>query len=314
MPIEIKVTEDKRVDKYVKERLSYASLSEIFKLFRKGNVKLDKKKVDGNERALPGSTILIYVDETALKESSQKRVEERTDALTKSSLTILSEDKQLLVVNKPSGIAVHDGKGVAKGTSLIDLANHYGKQATPPFVPHLVHRLDAETSGVLLLTKNDSYLKLMIDVFKGGKISKTYRALCYGYFKDRSGTIRESLERNSSESRGMIMQVSKAGKEAHSEYRVLEQYNGAALVEVKIFTGRTHQIRAHMTHIGHPLIGDSRYGNPEKDAELQKRIVQPLRVALHAYEIGFPLPPSGKKVTFTAEVPLLFKELKKLFR
>ncbi len=314
MPIEIVVTEEKRVDKYVKERLSYASMSEIFKLFRKGNVKLDKKKVTGNERAEPGSTILIYVDEKILKEVSAKRVEERTDTLTKSALTILYEDKSLLVVNKPSGIAVHDGKGIAKGTSLIDLANHYGKQATPPFTPQLVHRLDAETSGVLLLSKNEPFLKQMINVFKTGKISKTYRALCYGYFKERSGTIREALERNSSESRGMTMQVSKDGKASHSEFRVLEQYNGAALVEVKIFTGRTHQIRAHMTHIGHPLIGDSRYGNPEKDAELQKQLEVPLRVALHAYEIGFPLPPAGKKVLYKAEVPELFRTIKKLFR
>jgi len=314
MPIEILVTEPKRVDKYVKERLSYASLSEIFKLFRKGNVKLDRKKVAGNERAEPGSIILIYADEQLLKETSQKRQIQRTEKLVESSLNIIHEDSQLLVVDKPSGIAVHDGKGIAKGTSLIDLANHYGKNSLPAFVPHLVHRLDAETSGVILLAKTDSYLKKMIDVFRSGKISKTYRALCYGYFKERSGTIRESLERNSSESRGMTMQVSSTGKAAHSEFRVLEQYNGLALVEVKIFTGRTHQIRAHMTHIGHPLVGDSRYGNPEKDTQLQEKLTEPLRVALHAYEISFPLPPTGKNVSFRAEVPTLFGVIKNQFR
>lgn len=311
MPVEFRAEEsDKRIDKIICERFSYASMAEIFKLFRKGNVKVNRKKMSGKERVNQGDIIQIYVDEDALRERSKAKTLEKTAELAKKSFQVIYEDDTLLVCNKPSGIPVHDGKGAKKGTTLIDLARFYGQEQATPFVPHLIHRLDAATSGVILLTKEEQFLEKMIELFRAEKLDKKYVALCYGFFKEKKGTIKASLSRNSSRSRGMNVQVKKGGREAHSEYRVLHQYHGFALVEVKIFTGRTHQIRTHMAHIGHPVVGDERYGDEKKDDALRKRSgIKKLRLFLHALEISFPRPDSGKKVTFRADIPAEFKQV-----
>ncbi len=311
MPIEIAVSESgKRVDKLVREKLSYASMGDIFKLFRSGNVKVDRKKLDGKERLDAGTTIIIYADEKKLRERSLERAAEQTARLTEKNIHVIYEDDTLLVCDKPSGVAVHEGKGSKKGTTLIDLARHYGAQQTPSFSPHLIHRLDAATSGVILLTKKEPFLDKMIELFRAEKINKRYVALCYGFFKQKKGTIRATLSRGSSKSHGMNVQVRKGGRTAHSEYKVIQQYGGFALVEVKIYTGRTHQIRTHMAHIGHPVVGDSRYGDSKRDDKLKKVLgLDSLRLFLHAREISFPLPDSGKVVKYSAKIPPLFKQV-----
>lgn len=311
MPVELRAKEsDKRIDKIICERFSYAPMAEIFKLFRKGNVKVNRKKMSGKERVTEGDIIQIYVDEEALRERSKARALEKTAEISKKSFQVIYEDDTLLVCNKPSGIAVHDGKGAKKGSTLIDLARFYGEKQDPSFVPHLIHRLDAATSGVILLTKKEPFLEKMIELFRAEKLDKKYVALCYGFFKEKKGTIKASLSRNSSRSHGMNVQVKKGGREAHSEYKVLHQYRGFALVEVKIYTGRTHQIRTHMAHIGHPVVGDDRYGDEKRDESLRKRCkIKKLRLFLHAFEISFPRPDTGKRVTFKADIPAEFKQM-----
>ncbi len=310
MPIEILVTETKRVDKIVREQLSYASLSDIFKLFRRGDIKLDKKKVKGKESAEKGSTISIYADEKWLRSNAKKRKETRVTELIEKSISVIYEDENLFICNKPSGISVQDGKGVAKGSSLEDLAKVYASKQTPPFTTFLVHRLDAETSGAILFTKSDAYLQTMITLFRKMCVKKTYLALCHGHFRQPTGEVRASLIRTESKSQGMKVRVSSNGKNAHTQYKVVKQYKDMALVEIQILTGRTHQIRVHMEYIGHPVVGDKRYGNHDRDATLAEQI--DLRLCLHASRISFPLPSTNQKISFTAPPPAIFDTLPSL--
>jgi len=307
VPIEIIVTDTKRVDKIVREKLSYASLSDIFKLFRRGDIKLDKKKVKGKEIAESGSHISIYADEKWLRANAKKKKADQISTLVEKNISVIYEDDHLFVLDKPSGVSVQDGKGVPSGTSLEDLAKHYASNQTPPFKTFLVHRLDAETSGAILFTKTDAYLQTMIDLFKKKMVTKTYLALCHGRFRKTEGIINVALKRTETKSQGMKVRVSSNGKDAHSEFKVLKQYKDMALVEINILTGRTHQIRVHMEYIGHPVVGDKRYGNHDRDATLEKQA--DLRLCLHAHKITFPLPKTNQKISYTAPIPELFEIL-----
>lgn len=313
MPIEFSAKADQRLDKAVKDQMPYASMGDIFKLFRKGDVKVNGKRIkDTKAKVSTGDAVWIFADPDKLRNNANEKRQDETARLTEKNFNVVYEDEQLLVCDKPSGIAVHEGKGIRKGTTLLDLAQHYGKRQNPPFIPHLIHRLDSDTSGVILLTKQESFLEEMIELFRNEKIDKKYIALCHGRFKNKNGTIKAALSRRSSKNHGMNVTVDTHGRKAHSEFRVIHQYANFAMVEVKIYTGRTHQIRTHMAHIGHPVVGDSRYGDEKLDNRLKSTVPQgEFRLFLHAREIAFPLPGTGKRVTFSAKIPALFQELGK---
>lgn len=313
MPIEFTVKGDLRIEKALKDKMPYASMGDIFKLFRKGDVKINGKRIkDSKQKVHSGDSVWVFADPDKLRQNAKVKQQGETARLTEKNLKVIFEDDILLVCDKPSGVAVHEGKGIRKGTTLLDLAQHYGKEQSPRYVPHLIHRLDSDTSGVILLTKEESFLEEMIELFRNEKIDKKYVALCHGRFKHKEGTIKAALSRKSSKNHGMNVTVDSHGRKAHSEFRVIHQYVRFALVEVKIYTGRTHQIRTHMAHIGHPVVGDSRYGDEKLDNRLKHALPQgSFRLFLHAREISFPLPGTGKYVTFSAKIPALFKELGK---
>ncbi|MBX7149774.1 RluA family pseudouridine synthase [bacterium] len=227
-------------------------------------------------------------------------------------LDILYEDKNLAVINKPAHLVVHPGAGHKEATLTQALLYHFKGLSTIGGVerPGIVHRLDKGTSGVMLVAKNDkTHLKLS-ELFKNHSIEKTYLALCYGKFKNKKGTIKTGIARSLSNRKKFS--VSEKGKIAISHYEVLKEKYGLSLVEVKIETGRTHQIRVHLTHLGHPLVGDETYGSHSRSvknvnkmwaADLAK-INRPL---LHAFKIKIP----DMKKEFKAAVPKDFKLVQK---
>lgn len=232
--------------------------------------------------------------------------EERPFSLTpeKMDLDILYEDEDVLVLNKPSGLTVHPGNGRKEGTLVQGLLAHYeglGESFPDEEVrPGIVHRLDKETSGVLVTAKSPKVLAFLSRQFEERRVEKIYRAFGKGVFRPASGRIHNFLIRDSR--RRQCYRVSEnRGKEAVTDYRVLRQYADAALLELRIHTGRTHQIRVHLKSLGHPVWGDPLYGNGAGSP----------RLMLHAFSLKIDLP-RKKNCLFRAEMPAVFREMQEM--
>ena len=211
------------------------------------------------------------------------------------SLDIIYEDNDIVVVNKPAKMVVHPAAGVPDGTLVNALLFHCNKLSKEGGVvrPGLVHRLDKDTSGVIVAAKNDYAHRTISKQFKDRKVDKIYKALVWGNFEIKSGYIDVPIGRSESDRKKIGVKTKKA-RDAYTEYKVLEQYEKTALLEIKIKTGRTHQIRVHLAHIKHPVVGDAVYG--KKDANIDRQ-------ALHCFFLSFTHPVTGKRVEFEAELP-----------
>lgn len=303
MPINVVVNKDSiRADKVIKERFCYLPISMIYKLFRKGKIKYNNKKVKEKQVLNKDDVLIIYEDENKLKELANKLKEERDRKEYNSNFSLVYEDNTLLVCNKPFGISVHRGKNQKRKT-LLDLALIYGKKSLPPFKPMLIHRLDKDTSGVILLTKKQKYLDAIIPLFKEHKIKKVYYALCHGVFNNKSGIIKATLGKESSRSWGKKSIIKENGVKATTKYKVVKQYHNFALLEVEIITGKMHQIRVHLNHIGHPIIGDEKYGNSKKDDIFFNKRTLRRRLYLHSFSISYKDPFTQKENIFIAPLP-----------
>ena len=215
---------------------------------------------------------------------------------------ILFEDPDILVVDKPAGIFVHPSPGHETGTLTDALLKRCPSMAGVGSAerPGVVHRLDADTSGVMVLAKTQrAYLKLR-ELFESHRdIRKTYLAVCHGAPTPKEGRLETTIGRKPWDAKRMAVDVPD-GKRAVTEWTVLGRQGPVALVEFRIETGRTHQIRVHAAHLGHPLAGDPLYGDAAKDRRLRTR---PVRTLLHAVELSFPHPVTGRRLTFAAEPP-----------
>ena len=215
---------------------------------------------------------------------------------------ILFEDPDILVVDKPAGMFVHPSPGHETGTLTDALLKRCPSMAGVGSAerPGVVHRLDADTSGVMVLAKTQrAYLKLR-ELFESHRdIRKTYLAVCHGAPTPKEGRLETTIGRKPWDAKRMAVDVPD-GKRAGTEWRVLGRQGPVALVEFRIETGRTHQIRVHAAHLGHPLAGDPLYGDAAKDRRLRTR---PVRTLLHAVELSFPHPVTGRRLTFAAEPP-----------
>ena len=215
-------------------------------------------------------------------------------------LSILYEDDSLLAVNKQPGMVVHPAVGNWTGTLVNALlgrgSGDFGEM--DPLRPGIVHRLDKDTSGCLVVAKNPHALTKLTDAFAERKTSKTYLAVVYGHLNPKEGEIRNRIDRHPVDRKRRTV-VKEGGKEAHSAYKVVREgmIDGvpASLVEVRIFTGRTHQIRVHMAHIGHPLAGDEMYGGARK--------LPAPRQMLHAWKLTLPHPETGEMLSLEAPLP-----------
>lgn len=218
-------------------------------------------------------------------------------------LDIVMQDNDIVVVNKPPGMVMYPAAGHKSGTLLNALIAKCGRLASTgaPLRPGVVHRLDKETSGLIIFAKNDkSYLDL-IKQFQEREIEKYYMALIYGIPKKEQGEINDSIGRSVSDRKKMSTKT-RRGKKAVTRYEVIKRFTGASLIKARLITGRTHQIRVHFTAAGHSVLGDKTYGKKTAIRHGQKIITFP-RQMLHAYSLGFKHPLTGKKIELTAPMP-----------
>lgn len=222
-------------------------------------------------------------------------------------LEIIHEDDDLIVVSKPAGMVVHPAAGCSSGTLANALAFHFTQLSSTagPIRPGLVHRLDKDTSGLLVVAKNEVVHEDLADQFRAREVFKSYVALVHGVVKEDSGTIDQPIARDPRNRTRMA--VVRGGRPALSIYRVRRQYNRFALLDVVIKTGRTHQIRVHLSWLKHPVAGDSLYGggreNSVQDPKLRAALRKLDRQFLHAEQLEFRHPRTGKRSRFTAPLP-----------
>jgi 23S rRNA pseudouridine1911/1915/1917 synthase len=219
---------------------------------------------------------------------------------------ILFEDEDLLVINKPPDLVVHPAEGSRTGTLVHGLLFHdqesFGDMTDDTLRPGIVHRLDKDTSGVMVVAKNEEARRSLKAAFKEREVEKTYLALVVGEFGAVTGTIENQIGRNPWNRQKMAV-VSEGGKHALTKYRVLASANGCSLLEVRIFTGRTHQIRVHFSHLNHPILGDAIYGGNRAGLIHEAR-----RQLLHAWKLVFPHPRTGVMRQYMAPLPDDFAE------
>ncbi|WNG16645.1 RluA family pseudouridine synthase [Cystobacter fuscus] len=231
-------------------------------------------------------------------------------------LAVLREDKDLVVVDKAAGMVVHPGAGHASGT-LVNALLHRVKDLAGvggELRPGIVHRLDKDTTGCLVVAKHETALVALQKAFKTRTVEKTYLALVHGSPKAAEGRIETLYGRHPVHRQRFTGKV-KEGKPALTVYRVLESFEGAALVEVDLLTGRTHQIRVHLAELGHPLLGDTLYGAGRKPKGLAGAAQDAVgRQALHAWKLSFPHPRTGKVLRVEAPLPPDFTAALELLR
>jgi 23S rRNA pseudouridine955/2504/2580 synthase len=295
--------EGQRIDNYLRTFLKGVPKSLIYRILRKGEVRVNKKRVKPEYKLQPNDELRI----------PPVRVSEPTDLpstkLNKvSSLEnhILYEDDCLIVLNKPSGTAVHGGSGLSFG--VIEALRALRPQQK--FL-ELVHRLDRDTSGCLLIAKKRSALKNLHEQLRDRKVDKRYQALVAGEWPANRFKVKAPLLKNTLKSGERVVLVNDEGKPSETRYRILESFNQATLVEASPVTGRTHQIRVHCLHAGHPIAADNRYGDKDFDHRTSKLGLK--RLFLHAHSLAFIHPNTEERVTYKAPLePSLVDVLKRL--
>jgi len=283
----------KRIDIFLAKRTGITR-SQIQRLITQGNVLINSKDVSQNYRLKSKDLISINIPD------------KETEGLLPEPipLDILYKDNHLVVVNKPAGMVVYPAAGHAHGTLMNALSYHCKKLTTVggPLRPGVVHRLDKDTSGVMVIALNDKAYYNLIEQFKHRTINRKYIALVYGNLREDEGEIALKIGRSESDRKKMSTRVRK-GKEAVTRWKVLKRFGNATLVEARLGTGRTHQIRVHFASIGHPLLGDRTYGKKvEIEAKTRKIILFP-RQMLHAELLGFTHPATGAYLEFSSPVP-----------
>lgn len=282
--------EGQRIDNYLRTLLKGVPKSLIYRILRKGEVRVNKKRVKpeyklqgGEELRLPP----IRVSEAAPGPNV------KLDKVATLESHILFEDDVLIVVNKPSGMAVHGGSGLSFG--VIEALRALRPQAK--FL-ELVHRLDRDTSGCLLIAKKRSALKHLHEQLRNKTVDKRYHALVSGEWPANRFKVKAALLKNVLKSGERIVNTSPDGKESETRFRILTLYKGATLVEASPITGRTHQIRVHCQHAGHEIACDDKYGDEDFTHKMQKLGLQ--RLFLHAYNLAYIHPVSGQRMSHTA--------------
>ena len=291
--MEVKVVEnDVRIDKYLSANIDL-SRSLISKMIDNEYILVNGKKTKNNYKVKNND--IIFIDEN-FKENTDIEPEEM-------KLNIIYEDKDIIIVNKPSGMVVHPGNGNYKGTLVNGLMYYTNRLSNinGEVRPGIVHRIDKDTSGLIIIAKNNKSHEILSDYFKNKTITRTYIALVKGDLKSNSGTIDAPIGRNDKDRKKMAV-TSKNSKDAITHFKVLKRYKGYTLIKCKLDTGRTHQIRVHMAYIGHPVYNDPVYTN-DKCSEFGQ--------FLHSYSMEFQHPITNEKMYFECPLPEYFEEFLK---
>lgn len=283
-----------RLDNYLIRVCKGVPKSHLYRILRSGEVRVNSKRVDATYRLKPNDQIRIPPIRLAERPVSEmvENAKQRVD------LPILYEDDAMLVVDKPVGVAVHGGSGVSFG--VIESLRAQRPQAR--FL-ELAHRLDRETSGILLIGKKRSALTALHDMFReaGQVADKRYLVLVAGRWMNETQHARQPLFKYLTEAGERRVRVSSEGKDAHTVFRLLARWPQFSLLEAQLKTGRTHQIRVHLAHLGFPILGDEKYGDFNLNRELTRLGLK--RMALHAHTLKCPHPLTGESMLFCAPVP-----------
>lgn len=282
--------DNQRIDNFLIKYLKGVPKSRIYRIIRKGEVRVNCGRVSAKYRLQQGDRVRIPPIRVATP-NIQRAASEKLNHRLKNR--ILYEDDFFLVLNKPSGIAVHGGSGVNAGlVESLRLA-----QPSSKFL-ELVHRLDKETSGCIILAKKRSCLRTLHEMFREDKITKIYCALICGRLPRKKMLIDVPLQKNVGVSGERIVKADLNGKTCKTLFRQQQTFESVSMISAELLTGRTHQIRVHASHIGHPIIGDNRYGNKLKNREFKRYGLQ--RLFLHASTLRLRHPQSGEPITINA--------------
>ncbi|MEQ5808068.1 23S rRNA pseudouridine(955/2504/2580) synthase RluC [Alteromonas sp. NFXS44] len=282
--------EGQRIDNYLRTQLKGVPKSMIYRILRKGEVRVNKGRVKPEYKLQADDVIRIPpVRVSEPKDTPNPKL----DKVAELEQCILFEDDRILVINKPSGTAVHGGSGLNFG--LIE-----GLRALRPDAQfmELVHRLDRDTSGCIIIAKKRSALRHLHAQLRDGQMDKRYQALVAGQWPENRFKVKAPLLKNVLQSGERLVSVNENGKPSETRYRILARYEDTTLVEASPITGRTHQIRVHCLHAGHPIACDPKYGDEQFDDTMRSRDLK--RLFLHAASIQFIHPGSGETVRFQA--------------
>ncbi len=296
----LKATQAVRSDKFISEALDGVTRSYVKKLFDEGRIAVDGVVRNASYKLKVGELIEIDMPQPKKIEAFPQNI----------PLEIVYEDGDVLVVNKPRGMVVHPAAGNVDGTLVNAVMYHCGGDLSAingVLRPGIVHRIDKDTTGLLVVAKsNEAHLSLS-EQLKDRSLSRTYFALVHGNIRENVGTVDAPIARSEADRKKMEVSSRPNAREAVTDYEVMERFGSYTLVKCKLRTGRTHQIRVHMRHIGHPIVGDKSYGVKKEEWNLEGQL-------LHAGEIGFIHPKTGEKISFSAPLPEDFAKVLEILR
>ena len=296
---EIQEDQQMRLDKYLAEQFPEQTRSYLQKLIKDGEVLVNGKNVKTGYQLSKGDEVSVNIPEPKELDVEPQKMD----------LDIVYEDDDVILINKPKGMVVHPAPGHTTDTLVNGLLYHCKDNLSGingVARPGIVHRIDRDTTGILIVCKNDMSHNSIAAQLKEHSINRRYRALVHGNLKDDTGTIEGPIGRHPIDRKKMAINE-RNGKPAVTHYSVLERFGNYTLIECKLETGRTHQIRVHMTSIGHPLVGDEVYGPAKCPFKLQGQ-------SLHAMVLGFVHPRTGEYMEFSADLPEYFEDLLRKLR
>ena len=288
----VEIEEPKRIDAYISENTDY-SRTAVQRLIEENKIVVNGKIEKSSYKVQNG-------DKIEIEEEQAKEIELKAQDIP---LEILYEDNDIIVVNKPKGMVVHPANGNPDGTlvnAIMSICKDSLSGIGGEIRPGIVHRLDKNTSGAIIIAKNDKAHINLSEQLKNHEIKKTYIALVRGIVKENNATINMPIGRSKKDRKKMA--VDKNGKDAITHFKVLKRYSNCSLLEINIETGRTHQIRVHLSHIGYPIIGDDVYSNGKNKWNIEGQ-------CLHAKSLEFVHPITGEKMHIEADLPEYFQKI-----
>ena len=286
--------EDMRIDRYLAEICPDLSRSYVQKLLKSGDVEADGVKVKPSYRVSAGEVVELEVQAPSEPEILAQDMD----------LDIVYEDEDVILINKPKGMVVHPAAGHYEGTLVNGLMAHCKDQLSGingMLRPEIVHRIDKDTTGILIVCKNDMAHRSIAAQLKEHSITRRYQAIVCGVIREEEGTVDAPIGRHPTDRKKMCVNE-KNGRHAVTHYRVLRRFAGYTYIECRLETGRTHQIRVHMASLHHPILGDAVYGPARCPFHLEGQ-------TLHAGVLGFVHPRTGQYMEFTAPLPEYFEQL-----